>query len=722
MSLVDLFSILKWWGLFFLLGVTFLPITFKIFSSFRDKGYIFSKFLGLVLVSYAIFILSSLHILKFNLPNIILVWILLSVLTIFILRKEKFEFKNSLKIIILEEFIFLVSLLAWSYIRGFNPDIHGLEKFMDFGFINSIMRSDYFPPRDMWFTPHSINYYYFGHLYTAVATKLTNIPSFITFNLMIATIFAFTFTLSFSIGLSLIEKIKHFPLKKLVLIGGVFGYASSLSGNLHTIYAFFKPYDTNSPAPFWDLLLSISTFPNSYWYPNATRFIYNTIHEFPSYSFVVSDLHGHVLSIPIILTIIALLLIVFINKSNNNLFTIIISFLIATSYMTNAWDGLIYIGLTLLVIFFVSFIYQKTPAPLIKTWRADFKMSFTNAFIDLFKHGALLALMFFTFTFVFNQNFSPFAVGIGINCAPAIFVEIGKIGPFLFEKGQCQTTPVWQFLILWGFFIFMVSSFLIFLRKRSVLISDYFVIILSLFSLFLLFIPEFIYLKDIYTGHFRANTMFKLGYQAFIMLSISSIYILFRIISNARFRLPNIRGGTFQLLGFVLFTLISFLFLFLVSSYPYFAVPSGYKDLEINKGLNGIKYLQISRLEDYHAIGWINKNIKNQPVILEAQGDSYTDFARISANTGLPTVLGWTVHEWLWRGSYDIPASRFDDITNIYETSDPGVAKKIIEKYNISYVYVGGLEKEKYNIYEDKFLELGEIVYKNGDTKIYKLY
>ena len=86
------------------------------------------------------------------------------------------------------------------------PDIHGLEKFMDFGFLNSILRSDYFPPKDMWYTPLTINYYFFGHLATAVLTKLSFLPSFITFNLMIATLFTLTFSAAFSIGVNLFEK------------------------------------------------------------------------------------------------------------------------------------------------------------------------------------------------------------------------------------------------------------------------------------------------------------------------------------------------------------------------------------------------------------------------------------------------------------------------------------------------------------------------------------
>ena len=192
MNTSDLFDISKWWFVFLLIGVTFFPITAKIFSPFKDKGYVFSKFLGLIFISYTIYVLSSLHILKFSQINIILVWAVLSLISLLILKRGKFELKKFTKIIIFEELIFLITLIIWSYIKGFNPEIHSLEKFMDFGFLNSILRTDYFPPADMWFTPLSINYYYFGHLYTAVVTKLTNIPSFITFNLMLATIFAFT--------------------------------------------------------------------------------------------------------------------------------------------------------------------------------------------------------------------------------------------------------------------------------------------------------------------------------------------------------------------------------------------------------------------------------------------------------------------------------------------------------------------------------------------------
>jgi uncharacterized membrane protein len=137
--------------------------------------------------------------------------------------------------------------------------------------------------------------------------------------------------------------------------------------------------------------------------------------------------------------------------------------------------------------------------------------------------------------------------------------------------------------------------------------------------------------------------------------------------------------------------------------------------------LDGISYLKTQYQSDYTAILWIQNNIQGQPIILEAQGDSYTDYARVSANTGLPTPLGWTVHEWLWRGSYSYPQGRLDDIKTLYE-GNISQTEQLIKKYNISYVFIGDLERTKYlNIDENKFLRLGKIVYQNGTTKVIKL-
>jgi len=704
----EIIFVFKWWAVFLLIGISFLPLTSKVFSNFLDKGYIFSKILGLLFISYSIFILGSLHLLKFNQLNILLVWILLLIPQILLIKNKKIIDRKNIKLFVIEEIIFLFALFLWSYIKGFNPDIHDLEKYMDYGFINSILRSDYFPPRDMWLTPLSINYYYFGHLFTAVATKISNIPSLISFNLMLATIFAFTFLMSFSIGINLVDKIKKYSTKKSVFIGLFFAYVVSFAGNLQTLYAFFAHFESEYPKPLWELKFSLSTFPNSYWYPSATRFIYHTIHEFPLYSFVVADLHGHVLDIPVVFTMLGLFLVLVINKKISYSITLLISFLLSIAYMTNAWDGLIYLGLSFIFIFLINTLNQngKTTKRII------------NSVLKSIKPSLLLLISFFLFSFMFNKNFDPFASGVGLNCSPNFLIKIGKIGPLIFESGFCQISPIWTLFILYGFFIFMVVSLMIFLLRKKLIISDYFVLIISLFSLLLILTPEIIYLKDIYTGHFRANTMFKLAYQAFIMLSISSVYTMIRILSSIR---DGSKKSSLGKVGYTIFIFWSGVLLFLVVIYPYFAIPSGYGDLKKYKGLDGLKYLELIKPEDHKAINFINTHVKGQPVILEAQGDSYTDFARVSANTGLPTVLGWTVHEWLWRGTYDVPSKRFNDITNLYETSDISLAKRIINKYNISYIYIGVLENEKYKISEDKFNKLGKLIYESNGTKIYKI-
>ena len=184
MNFSDVIFVAQWWVMFFIIGLIFLPITCSVFSKFFDKGYIFSKIIGIVCVSYVLFLLGVLKLLPFTLLTIDAVIIGFFIFNIFLISKRPSiltSLKNSWRIFLCEELLFILALFFWSFIRGHQPDIHGLEKYMDFGFINSIIRSTHFPPLDMWFTPYPINYYYFGHLVTAVLTKLSVIPSSVTF-------------------------------------------------------------------------------------------------------------------------------------------------------------------------------------------------------------------------------------------------------------------------------------------------------------------------------------------------------------------------------------------------------------------------------------------------------------------------------------------------------------------------------------------------------------
>jgi uncharacterized membrane protein len=246
---------------------------------------------------------------------------------------------------------------------------------------------------------------------------------------------------------------------------------------------------------------------------------------------------------------------------------------------------------------------------------------------------------------------------------------------------------------------------------------DLFTILLFTYGIFLTLVPEFFYVKDIYPDHFRANTMFKLGYQSFIMMSIAMTVVLFRIRlmkSAWKYVLKAVYG----------------LFFFFIFLYPFFAFPSYYPGLfswdtyTRPSEVYGDKWLLNQYPQDYEIIQWFNENVEGQPTILESQGDSYTDHNRVSAYTGLPTVAGWWVHQWLWRGSPDVVGRRIPDIETIYQSSDVGITRQAIEKYNIEYIVVSELEREKYKgLNEEKIKQIATEVFKskNGVGTIYKV-
>ena len=141
------------------------------------------------------------------------------------------------------------------------------------------------------------------------------------------------------------------------------------------------------------------------------------------------------------------------------------------------------------------------------------------------------------FSLPFSINFKPFVSGIGVICAPTILTNIGKIGPFLFEANHCQRSPIWQLSLLYGGFYFFAICFLLFLKfKKNIKLqeADIFIGILIFLSTLLIIVPEFIYIKDIYPLHYRANTMFKLVYESFMMLSICLGYIFIKLITNIK--------------------------------------------------------------------------------------------------------------------------------------------------------------------------------------------
>ena len=114
---------------------------------------------------------------------------------------------------------------------------------------------------------------------------------------------------------------------------------------------------------------------------------------------------------------------------------------------------------------------------------------------------------------------------------------------------------------------------------------------------------------------------------------------------------------------------------------------------------------------------WL-RTVPDRPVVLEAVGDSYTGFARVSVFSGLPTVMGWRAHEWLWRGGPELARVRSDEVKTVYELPNSFEAQKTLSKYQVRYIFIGSKEREAYQLDMTGLQTLGETVFNQGRVLI----
>jgi uncharacterized membrane protein len=148
------------------------------------------------------------------------------------------------------------------------------------------------------------------------------------------------------------------------------------------------------------------------------------------------------------------------------------------------------------------------------------------------------------------------------------------------------------------------------------------------------------------------------------------------------------------------------------------------KEIDATPSLDGMDYMRELDGADYDAIKWIQENIEGTPTILEAStvDSSYSYVSRVSANTGLPTVLGWAGHEVFWGRDPKELVERINDVNSIYSTASEKKVHELINKYNVSYIYIGTLERQLYDVKTGKFEDKTyfELVYP-GPVRIYKV-
>lgn len=240
--------------------------------------------------------------------------------------------------------------------------------------------------------------------------------------------------------------------------------------------------------------------------------------------------------------------------------------------------------------------------------------------------------------------------------------------------------------------------------NRTIDSSDRFVFLLIALGTLLALFPEFFYLRDQFG--WRMNTIFKFYYQVWIVFSLASAYALAKL-----YAFPIQRNQYLIRLGSLLVLGIGLI-------YPCFAIIDKTNQFShIEWTLNGNQYFRLSDPEEEEAIQFLT----TQPYgrIVEAVGGSYSIYGRVSKMSGFPTLLGWPGHEMQWRGGVQEIGTREEDARTLYESSDWESTRQILDRYDISYIIIGSLERNTYQLKDEKFADHLVRIFSNDTTEIY---
>ncbi|MBI4299674.1 MAG: hypothetical protein HY677_00955, partial [Chloroflexi bacterium] len=477
-----------------------------------------------------------------------------------------------------------------------------------------------------------------------------------------------------------------------------------------------------------------------------------TITEFPFFSALLGDLHPHVMALPFGLLALALAFDAFHWDGvwwQAHRWRILASALILGSlFFLNTWDfptyaaifiaalglgmvryaggvsrevwkRLIAIGASVLVLAVVLFM------PFYVTFRSQASglLPVSTVYsqpLHLFIFWGPFILLLLGFLLVaWREGFSGSLWGRG----PKLLVVLLTLGPFILwalvalvlnargsEQGTAPANVARKLLFLVPWLV-LVPVALVGLMRRLKEGSAGYALLLLLAALLLTMAVELFFIRD--TFGTRMNTVFKFYYQAWLLLSVSCAFGLAWLVERWPVRAAARSGAGLWLLvsiGLIAVALI----------YPVASLTTETRSFQGRGTLDGLSFVAASSPHEYEAQRWLQTQVRGTPVIVEAVGGQYSPYARVSARTGLPTVIGWPGHESQWRGSDRLFRGRPEDVDAIYKSEDSSLVRKLLAKYNVSYVYVGDLERAKYGAQVlDKFSSNFPVAFANQGVAIY---
>ena len=518
---------------------------------------------------------------------------------------------------------------------------------------------------------------------------------------------------------------------------------------------------------------------SAHWYPTdhlwwwrATRIINTlvpgepwgldyTITEFPSFSFLFADLHPHLMALPFVLLNVVFCLEIINSrdalglawlKRNWPKFLVFAICLGALGFI-NTWDFPTYIFLFALVALIGAYLARgKIDMPLIKD-------------VGIFC-AALIAcslLIYLPFYIAIESEVKGFGLVDNIATWPFHFIIFW--GVFLFITVSFVLAQAWNVfrrrnlsrweitgvisipllpLLIWavwalatglGFLsilekfghilplLLVISLILFILIKKSQRAARFqdngnrstlFVFVLLFIGFMLLMGLELFFVQDP-NGIRRMNTMFKIYYQVWVFMAIATAFGLYWL-GSRRWPMNNakkiIRASWWVVCALLLAGSLI---------YPVAATIDFTNGFGGDSTLNGLAFLERNNPSEYEAIAWLNTEVGDAPVIVEAIDGDCINYSRVSSRTGLPTILGCPGHESLWRGGSDFPERR-EDINLIFNSEDIDLVKELLAKYNATYVYVGHLERAQYgDEVAKKFTAFMDMAFENEGVTIYKV-
>jgi YYY domain-containing protein len=612
------------------------------------------------------------------------------------------------------EAVFLVGFAAMALLVSFAPDVWNTEKPMDMAFMTAINASDTFPPHDPWMSGEPLNYYYLGHLLMAMPLQVLGLEPSVGYNLALAALFGLSAAAVFTLAGTLWAAAKA-PVRGGPVGAGLAAVALCLVlGNLAGAKAWL---DADDP-------------PGDYDWFAPSRVIKNTINEFPQFSFNLGDLHAHVLALPFTVLALGIALQVALAGPRGDAAwravaeALAAGLAIGTLYAINAWSYPVAAGLLVLAVA----IWARTP-------EAQGRIGYAVVWTVLVLLASVVVVL------PFLLDFDSAARGVGRVTEHAPFDRWAGDNALIYGVIAWPLTAAYASRVLaarrpvragvWGgvALVFVLSLLAPAdlagvgalaaalavaahaLLSRRVAAPERFLWLLVTGGVICLLLPELVYVRDEFDDSplYLQNTIFKFGYQAFLLLSLAAACVL----PWAAAWLPRRAWAPWVAVTAVL--------LLLGLVYPYAGNYARRAGFSATPSLDGLKWLRERAPGDPGAIAWLREHTPGDAVVLESVGPDYSAFghARISTFSGRATVMGWLGHEVQWAHR---PEGRDVDVRRLYVTRDLGEARRLLAKYGIGYVVYGPIERTSYG--DDglaKWDELGRRVYSREGTTVWRI-